>query len=99
MTRAEQATRIEALEAEVRAVRQANEGLRQAMREADARLVRQQQQFQEALARSQATEVELRLALAARLKVEASVAEEFAARHRPKAPPPAGQVGADAAQG
>ena len=54
---------VEALQAELAAVRAANSGLRQRIRELDAKVLRQQAQFQTALARSQASEVELRIAV------------------------------------
>lgn len=85
----------EALEAEVLALRKANDGLRQQVRELDARLVRQHAQYQEALAQAESKVIELRVGLAGRLQVEAQVAEERAAKGRPAA----GQVGGQPAKG
>lgn len=95
MSQESKAARIRALEAEVAGVRATNETLRQRVKELDARLLRQQEQSQVALAEAEAKVVELRIALGTRLKIEAEVAEERAAKGRPAAP----QVGEGASKG
>ena len=97
MGEAKRKNTTEALQAEVRALREVNEGLRQKIRECEARLLRQQAQFQQATAEAEAKVVELRVALSAALKRDADAAEEWAAKHRPS--PPAGQVAAPPQQG
>jgi len=87
------------LQDEITALRSANMGLRQKVREQDAQLLRQQLQSQEALAHAEGTIVELRYALASRLKIEADLADEVAAKGRPKPAEPAGQVGGAPPQG
>jgi len=98
MGEAKRKSTVESLQAEVAALRSANEGLRQKVRECEARLVRQQAQFQGGLARAEATVVELRMALAQALGQDAEAAEKHAADHRPKGPP-AGQVAPPPSQG
>lgn len=83
----------EALLAEVLALREANIGLRQAVREREVRLLRQGAQYQEALAKAEASVVELRVALAGHLAREAAAAEKGLGL------PAAGQVAAGAKQG
>ena len=81
MGEAKRKSTVEGLQAQIAALRAANEGMRQRIRELDAKVLRQQAQFQGLLARSQASEVELRIAVSGYSSAAADAAEADVKKH------------------